>query len=139
MDKYHDCGHRPRNTDKRKRKREVESNTPETQKVFDWFYSRNADRVSSFIGINRVQARMEDLERERDMARKAPRHDPQWHPLTESKTQFICQRDGMTVSGFVVTSAATGECAIIDKSAVRWLSKDELWWLMHESDSPLNA
>jgi hypothetical protein len=42
------------------------SDTPETQKVFDWFYSRNADRVSSFIGINRVQARMEDMERERD-------------------------------------------------------------------------
>jgi hypothetical protein len=74
MDKYHDCGHRPRNTDKRKRKREVESNTPETQKVFDWFYSRNADRVSSFIGINRVQARMEDLERERDMAREKLSH-----------------------------------------------------------------
>lgn len=47
------------------------SDTPETQKVFDWFYSRNSDRVSSFIGINRVQARMEDMERERDEAREA--------------------------------------------------------------------
>ena len=45
------------------------SDTPETQKLFDWFYSRNADRVSSFIGINRVQARVEDMERERDEAR----------------------------------------------------------------------
>ena len=45
------------------------SDTPETQKLFDWFYNRNADRVSSFIGINRVQARVEDMERERDEAR----------------------------------------------------------------------
>jgi hypothetical protein len=45
------------------------SDTPETQKLFDWFYSRNADRVSSFIGINRVQARVEDMERERNEAR----------------------------------------------------------------------
>lgn len=30
MDRYHDYGHRPRNTDKRKRKRAVESDTPET-------------------------------------------------------------------------------------------------------------
>ena len=46
------------------------SKTPETQKVFDWFRSHNSGRMSSFIGINRVEVRMEQMECERDEARK---------------------------------------------------------------------
>jgi len=63
---------------------------------------------------------------------------PQWHYLSADKAAFICDRDGSSISGFVVTNNKTGEIAIIDKSAVRWLSSDEMWWLMHDSQSPLN-
>ena len=37
------------------------------------------------------------------------------------------------VTGFVVTSK-TGLSALVYKSAVRWLTHDDMWWLMHESD-----
>jgi len=53
--------------------------------------------------------------------------------LTAHKTEFVAQRDNGVVTGFVITNP-NGDIAIIDKSAVRWLSKDEWWGLFH----PLN-
>ena len=54
--------------------------------------------------------------------------------LTAEKTKSIVDRfEGAQVSGFVVTLKG-GNLCIVDKSACRWLTKEELWWLMHESD-----
>lgn len=58
--------------------------------------------------------------------------------LTADKTRTIIKRDGSQITGFVVTGKY-GNICIIDKSAVRWLSKDEHWWLMHDSKSPIDA
>ena len=56
--------------------------------------------------------------------------------LTASKTAMIIDRDGSQITGFVLTQPSGG-VGIVDKSAVRWLTKDDLWWLMHVSESPL--
>lgn len=56
--------------------------------------------------------------------------------LTALKTGSVMARDGSSITGFVITDK-NGHVAIIDKSACRWLTKEELWWLMHESKSPL--
>jgi hypothetical protein len=52
--------------------------------------------------------------------------------LTAYKTDFILRRDGSQITGFVVTDKYGG-IGIIDKSAVRWLTGKEMWWLMHDS------
>jgi len=39
---------------------------------------------------------------------------------------------GYQVTGFVITNHLGG-IGIVDKSAVRWLTGDEMWWLMHDS------
>jgi len=46
--------------------------------------------------------------------------------------------DGYEISGLVIVKPETGERCIIDSSAGRWLSNEEMQWLMHESESPLN-
>jgi hypothetical protein len=51
---------------------------------------------------------------------------------TASKTASCIKRDGSQVTGFVITDQF-GSVGIIDKSAVRWLSAKEMWWLIHES------
>lgn len=54
--------------------------------------------------------------------------------LTSEKTESILNRfEGSQISGFVVTLKG-GNLCIIDKSACRWINKNEMWWLMHESD-----
>lgn len=52
--------------------------------------------------------------------------------LTASKTADCIKRDGSQITGFVVTDQ-WGGIGIIDKSAVRWLTNKEMWWLMHTS------
>ena len=52
--------------------------------------------------------------------------------LTSSKTADCIKRDGSLITGFVVTDK-WGGIGIIDKSAVRWLTNKEWWWLMHTS------
>jgi hypothetical protein len=52
--------------------------------------------------------------------------------LTASKTADCIKRDGSQITGFVVTDQ-WGGIGIIDKSAVRWLTNKEMWWLMHDS------
>lgn len=53
--------------------------------------------------------------------------------LTAMKTaSLLTPERGYEVTGFVVTSKH-GELGIIDKSAVRWLTQAEMWWLMHDS------
>ena len=52
--------------------------------------------------------------------------------LTASKAADCSNRDGSQITGFVVTDQ-WGGIGIIDKSAVRWLTKREMWWLMHDS------
>ena len=56
--------------------------------------------------------------------------------LTAKKTNEIMQRDKSVITGFVVTDAY-GNVAIVDKSAVRWMSKDQLWQFFH-SDQQIN-
>jgi hypothetical protein len=56
--------------------------------------------------------------------------------LTAKKTAWMMKRDKMQVTGFVVTSP-TGLIGIVDKSAVRWLTDKEMWWLMHDSPTPI--
>ena len=56
--------------------------------------------------------------------------------LTAKKTAWMMERDKMQVTGFVVTSP-TGLIGIVDKSAVRWLTDKEMWWLMHDSPTPI--
>jgi len=45
---------------------------------------------------------------------------------------------GYEISGLVIIKPETGERCIIEMSAGRWLNKEEMRWLMHESESPLN-
>lgn len=51
-------------------------------------------------------------------------------PLTFEKIRHIIHRDGFFITGFVLTRE-NGEKCIVDMSAVRWLSKDEFFNLMH--------
>jgi len=50
--------------------------------------------------------------------------------LTVKKVEHIIQRDNSVITGFVLTDKS-GNVAIVDKAAVRWLSKDEWWKLFH--------
>ena len=59
--------------------------------------------------------------------------------LTAKKSEQVMNRDGHVISGFVLCHPDTGHRCIIEMSAVRWLTNKESWWLMHESESPLNA
>lgn len=67
--------------------------------------------------------------------------DVQAASLTASKTDSIiqrgCYRGDYRISGFVLCNEQGDRC-LVEMSAVRWLDKDEMWWLMHESESPLN-
>lgn len=49
--------------------------------------------------------------------------------LTEFKAQSIAER-GFAITGVVLTDPSGAKC-IVDLSAVRWLSNDEFWDLMH--------
>ena len=50
--------------------------------------------------------------------------------LTASKTIHCIGRDNSEITGFVLTEP-NGRIGIVDKSAVRWLSSQEMWSLMH--------
>ncbi len=54
------------------------------------------------------------------------------YPLTANKAAHICERDGFDVTG-VVMKDICGEVCIVDGGAVRWMSKNEFWDLMHLS------
>lgn len=49
------------------------------------------------------------------------------------------KRDGYNITGFVLCHPVTGNRCIVEMSACRWLTNDEMWWLMHISESPLTA
>lgn len=60
------------------------------------------------------------------------------HPrLTAGKAAVVAARDGWEVTGFVLSCPRSGRRAIVERSAVRWLSAEEMWWIMHDSPSPL--
>jgi hypothetical protein len=52
--------------------------------------------------------------------------------LTERKTNGILEK-GYKLSGYVLQKEETGERAIIELSAVRWMSKAAMFDLMHQS------
>ncbi|MGK2829186.1 hypothetical protein ACSI5F_03655 [Ralstonia pseudosolanacearum] len=54
--------------------------------------------------------------------------------LTEEKTAHIAQCDGFAFSGYVLAKGDGARC-IVEKSAVRWLSKDEMWAVMHPPEA----
>jgi hypothetical protein len=64
--------------------------------------------------------------------------DIQGANLTARKAVTIIERDGYKISGFTLVNTETGDRAIVEMSAVRWISNKESWWLMHESKSPIN-
>ena len=53
--------------------------------------------------------------------------------LTSRKAEEMLKHDDRQITGFVMTDKF-GNIGIVDKSAVRWLKKSEMWWLMHESN-----
>lgn len=50
--------------------------------------------------------------------------------LTHNKTKHIIARDRFSVTGFVLTKENGDKC-IVDMSAVRWMSRDEFFTMMH--------
>ncbi|AST86256.1 hypothetical protein CIG66_07170 [Ralstonia pseudosolanacearum] len=59
--------------------------------------------------------------------------------LTEEKAAHIVERDGFAVTGYVL-ALLDGRRCIVEKSAVRWLNKDQMWAVMHPSeDDPQQA
>lgn len=52
--------------------------------------------------------------------------------LTERKTNSILEK-GYKLTGYVLQKEETGERAIIEQSAVRWLNKATMFDLMHQS------
>jgi hypothetical protein len=53
--------------------------------------------------------------------------------LTASKTAaHLAKTPTAQITGFVLTDER-GELGIVDKSACRWVSPPEMWWIMHES------
>lgn len=63
--------------------------------------------------------------------------DAQAADLTAMKVASIINRSGHKISGFVVCHPETNERCIVEMSACRWLTNEEMWWLMHVSESPL--
>jgi hypothetical protein len=65
--------------------------------------------------------------------------DAQSADLTAMKTASIINRSGHKITGFVVCHPETHERCVVEMSACRWLTNEEMWWLMHVSESPLTA
>lgn len=65
--------------------------------------------------------------------------DAQSADLTAMKAASIINRSGHKITGFVVCHPQTHERCIVEMSACRWLTNEEMWWLMHVSESPLTA
>lgn len=55
--------------------------------------------------------------------------------LTTNKTRILMDK-GYEISGFVLMHPKTGERQIVELSAVRKLTNDEMWSLMHPTDAP---
>ena len=53
--------------------------------------------------------------------------------LTVEKTAVVMNRDQYHITGFVLCHPVSGARCIVEMSAVRWLTKEESWWLMHIS------
>jgi YD repeat-containing protein len=57
--------------------------------------------------------------------------------ITAMKTASIINRSGHKITGFVLCHPETQERCIVEMSACRWLTNEEMWRLMHVSESPL--
>ena len=57
--------------------------------------------------------------------------------LTARKV-FEQLKQGYEITGLIIRKPETGHRGIIESSAGRWLSSSEMWWLMHESESPIS-
>lgn len=53
--------------------------------------------------------------------------------LTARKANDVQSTHGYHYSGYVLTND-NGNVAIVDKGAVRWLSKDQFWNLLHQNE-----
>lgn len=58
--------------------------------------------------------------------------------LTERKAAHIIERDGYKATGYVMMNEQ-GEVCIVNKSAVRWLSKDAYWALMFPNEAAASS
>lgn len=59
--------------------------------------------------------------------------DAQAADLTAMKAASIINRSGHKITGFVVCHPETHDRCIVEMSACRWLTNEEMWWLMHIS------
>lgn len=56
--------------------------------------------------------------------------------LSTNKTRLLMER-GFEISGYVLTHPKTGDRQIVEMGAVRKLSNDEMWRLMHPASVPM--
>ena len=67
--------------------------------------------------------------------------DAQSADLTAKKAHLVMERAGYhgqyEITGFVLCSPDGHRC-IVESSAVRWLDRDEMRWLMHDAKSPIH-
>lgn len=59
--------------------------------------------------------------------------------LTALKAADICTRDGYEVTGVVLCRPSDGHHAIVNQSAVRWLTRSQMQGLMHPDNPPAES
>ncbi|MCA7959463.1 hypothetical protein LGM14_18355 [Burkholderia multivorans] len=84
------------------------------------------DDVPAFIGQTVTELRAALEAREADRRLTGDR-------LTDEKARHIMQRDGYKLTGVVLATDDGARC-IVEMGAVRWLSHNESWSLMHPVD-----
>ena len=110
-----------------------------------WRNSANAERPScasrkrSLNALNTMQPTDQNQPLKAEPTRLGPSdllailRDAQAADLTAMKTASIINRSGHQITGFVVSHPETHERCIVEMSACRWLTNEEMWWLMHVS------
>jgi RNA polymerase subunit RPABC4/transcription elongation factor Spt4 len=83
--------------------------------------------------IDTLRARLAEPEKEQEPWQVIP-ESVGAKRLTEMKAKNIIDRDGFAVCGYVMD--ADGKVCIVHHSAVRWLSSDEMFRVMHTDAAP---
>ena len=98
------------------------------------------DRICAALGLSRKDdgsLPIEDILARIAPAPAEPERLPPADRLTEMKARGIVTAQGYTITGYVMRNPERGgfsEVCIIDSSAVRWLTKDAMWELLHGPD-----
>lgn len=100
----------------------------------------DGDRICAALGLSRNAdgaLPIEDILSRIANVPAVPERLPPADRLTEMKARGIATGQGYTVTGYVLRNPERGgyaEVCIIDSSAVRWLTKDAMWELLHGPD-----